>query len=145
MPNHIHFIVYQKESAASLNKIISESKRFLAYEIVKRLKAKGKDELLKILESGVQLNERKKGKKHQVFRLSFDAKPMGEKEVEDALDYIHQNPVSGVWNLVPDFTKFQYSSASYYQLGGTSFYEITDYRAVFSNSSESFSSDSEEF
>ena len=76
MPNHMHLIVFVKNQVNDLNKIISESKRFLAYEIVKRLKENGNEELLGVLAAGVQTNEREKGKKHQVFRLSFDGKPL---------------------------------------------------------------------
>ena len=96
MPNHLHLIIYYDSINHTLNQIIAEEKRFLAYEIVKRLKKKGKKDLLELLKKGVQSNERAKGKVHQVFRLSFDAKSLGEKEVEEVLDYIHRNPVSGV-------------------------------------------------
>ena len=60
------------------------------------------NDTLKQLSDGVQENERAKGKKHQVFRLSFDAKQLDEQEVERVLGYIHRNPVSGVWDLVDD-------------------------------------------
>ena len=75
-----------------------------------------------------------------MFRLSFDTKQLGEKDVEEVLDYLHRNPVSGVWNLVNDYTDFKYSSAGYYEKGLTSFYELVDFREVYSESS---SSDSE--
>ena len=130
MPNHMHLIVYASEEAQDLNNTISESKRFLAYEIVKRLKEKNLKELLKVIKSGVQENERSKGKKHQVFRLSFDAKPVATEEVERVLDYVHQNPVSGKWNLVDDYTNYPYSSAEFYELGGQSLYPIHDFRYI---------------
>jgi hypothetical protein len=67
---------------------------------------------------GVQIEERKKGKKHQVFRLSFDAKEVsGDDEIVKVLDYMHHNPVSGKWELVEDFVDYPYSSARYYELG----------------------------
>ncbi|MEO1099499.1 MAG: hypothetical protein AAFX57_17350, partial [Bacteroidota bacterium] len=66
--------------------------------------------------------------KHQVFRLSFDTKPLDQKGVERVLDYVHHNPVEGKWNLVDDFTKFKYSSAGYYELAKESYFEIVDYR-----------------
>lgn len=90
----------------------------MAYGIVKRLKQSGKIDLLKILSEGVQYNERAKGKKHQVFRLSFDAKLCVDEEmVVQKLDYTHRNPVSGKWDLVDDFTTYQYSSAAFYEHG----------------------------
>ncbi len=33
------------------------------------------------------------------------------------LDYIHHNPVSKKWQLVNDFTDYEYSSASFYEKG----------------------------
>jgi len=74
MPNHLHCIIYLDEATLSLNKIMANAKRFWAYEIVKRLKANNQVNLLQRLQQGVQANELKKGKLHQVFRLSFDAK-----------------------------------------------------------------------
>jgi REP element-mobilizing transposase RayT len=137
MPNHMHLIIYLKESKRGLNKIIAESKRFLAYEIVRRLKLNSKLDLLARLSSGVQPNEKAKKKKHQVFRLSFDAKPLDEKEVETVLDYIHRNPVSGKWNLVEDFTDYLFSSSIYYELGKEAYYQLEDFRNIISESSKS--------
>jgi len=142
MPNHMHLVVYLNAKEKSLNEVVAESKRFLAYEIVKRLKNKNKAGILDQLKAGVQQNEKAKGKKHQVFRLSFDAKPLQEKDVEQVLDYIHRNPVSGVWSLVDDFAKYSYSSAGYYELNEKPFYKLIDFREVISIS-ESSSSDSE--
>ncbi len=38
MPNHLHTVIYTKNSEDTINLIIGETKRFMAYEIVKRLK-----------------------------------------------------------------------------------------------------------
>jgi hypothetical protein len=32
-------------------------------------------------------------------------------------DYIHHNPVSKNWQLIKDFTEYEYSSASFYEKG----------------------------
>ncbi len=67
-------------------------------------------------------------KKHQVFHLSFDArKCFTEKMVEQKLDYIHHNPVSGKWNLVEDFSEFAHSTASFYERGVLGKFEVTYY------------------
>lgn len=118
MPNHFHGIINIPETCPkNLNLIIGNGKRFLAYEIVKRLKEQNKFDLLKQMKEGVQEKESIKGKKHQVFRLSFDAKVcISEKEVFIKLNYIHLNPVSGKWNLASDFVSYPYSSASFYEL-----------------------------
>jgi len=69
MPNHIHLLVFVKEECKGMNFVFGEAKRFLAYEIVERLRQMGSLKLLKKLQDGVQEREKKKGKKHQVFRL----------------------------------------------------------------------------
>ena len=87
MPNHIHLLVYVEDWSKGLNLVIGEAKRFLAYEIVKRLTAQNDMEILNALSMGVQEKERKKGKKHQVFRLSFDGKEVvGDKDICKVLD-----------------------------------------------------------
>jgi len=141
MPNHLHLLVYVEPKCKGLNLVMGEAKRFMAYKIVKRLTAQGNRSLLKTLAAGVQKNERLIGKKHQVFRLSFDAQEvLGEGEIIQVLDYIHHNPVSGKWSLVKDFTKYLYSSACYYESGNPSYIKIWDYRNKYS---ESPSDDSE--
>ena len=42
MPNHLHAIIHFRESGFDLNAIIANGKRFMAYEIIKRLKAADK-------------------------------------------------------------------------------------------------------
>ena len=96
MPNHAHFLIYVSASSSILNKIIANGKRFMAYEIVTRLKRLESAQLLKALEEAVPANEKKKGKLHQVFTPSFDAKPcFTESFLIQKLEYIHKNPVKG--------------------------------------------------
>lgn len=131
MPNHLHFVIYVEEKSKGVNHVVGEGKRFMAYEIVKRLKILGKNSLLKTLEEGVQREECRKGKLHQVFRLSFDGKLLqGKEEIEKVLDYIHHNPVKGKWSLVDVFTDYPYSSASYYELGIEPLLKLYDYREL---------------
>ena len=40
MPNHVHALLYFPEMPKSLNTVIGNAKRFLAYEIIKRLQEK---------------------------------------------------------------------------------------------------------
>lgn len=118
VPNHIHCLFFPTNENKYLNKLVSEGKRSMAYGIVKGLKQKGKADLLKLLSEGVQHNEREKGKKHQVFNLSFDGELCAhEKMFEQKLDETHRNPVSSKWKLVDDFTNYPYSSAAFYELG----------------------------
>ncbi len=118
MPNHFHGLFYvQQESRRTINEIISNGKRFWAYEIIKGLKRNQETAILKELQDEVSYKEAKKGKLHEVFKLSFDSKVCHtRKMVETKLDYIHHNPVNRKWRLVDDFTKYRYSSASFYEL-----------------------------
>ena len=48
MPNHLHFVFFVEENSRGLNHLVGEGKRFMAYEIVKRLQKLGKVELLSL-------------------------------------------------------------------------------------------------
>ncbi|MEK6477660.1 hypothetical protein WJR50_09000 [Catalinimonas sp. 4WD22] len=130
MPNHSHCLLYPTHTEKSLNHLVSEGKRFMAYTIVNQLKKLEQHSLLQHLAAGVQANEKKKGKKHQVFRLSFDArKCLSVEMIEQKMDYIHRNPVSGKWSLVEDFVDYPHSSTSYYEQDRENDY-ITHYKAI---------------
>jgi REP element-mobilizing transposase RayT len=131
MPNHLHVLLYPTRVEFSLNKLVGEGKRFIAYDIVNTLKKSGNELMLATLSEGVDTNEKLKGKKHQVFQLSFDArKCFHEKMVEQKLDYIHHNPVQGKWSLVDDFATYEHSSAGFYELGVMGKTEITHYKEL---------------
>ena len=51
-----------------------DAKRFMAYEIIKRLEADKNVTLLEDLYHSVKKGERKKGQRHKVFADSFDSK-----------------------------------------------------------------------
>ena len=118
MPNHVHVLLHFPQMPKSLNIIIGNAKRFMAYEIIKRLEANKETGLLEELYEGVKKNERKKGQRHKVFEDSFDAKECYSTEfIVQKLDYIHKNPVSKKWQLVNDYTDYKHSSAAYYERG----------------------------
>ncbi len=116
MPNHIHLVLFVPNSTERINKIISNGKRFMAYEIVKRLKGKGRKDILLILKQGVSEKDRKRNKIHQVFEVSSDLKVLStNKFIGQKINYIHANPVSKKWKLVDDYRKYPYSSAGFYE------------------------------
>jgi REP element-mobilizing transposase RayT len=118
MPNHVHLLIYFSQMPKSLNTIIGNAKRFMAYAIVKRLEERNEIELLEELNSLVKGNERKKGQRHKVFEDGFDAKQCYSREfLLQKLDYIHNNPVSKKWRLVDDYTDYEHSSAASYKTG----------------------------
>jgi putative transposase len=118
MPNHVHVLLYFPKMEKSLNTIVGNAKRFMAYEIINRLEKSKKEAVLERLYSGVKKTEKKKGQIHKVFEDSFDAKECHtEKFIFQKLQYMHLNPVSKKWNLVNDFIDYQYSSAAFYEAG----------------------------
>ncbi|HEV7424111.1 MAG TPA: hypothetical protein VGO21_02890 [Candidatus Paceibacterota bacterium] len=131
MPNHLHTILYFPEAGYNLNKIIGNAKRFMAYEIIKRLEIRKENDLLDRLATSVSKREKKKGQLHKVFIDSFDAKGIYSKWFFDQkLKYIHLNPVRGKWQLVDDYTQYEHSSASFYEIGEVKRYKPLDFRLL---------------
>jgi putative transposase len=131
MPNHVHTIHYFPEPGFNLNKIVGNAKRFMAYEIIKRLEQANERDTLNYLANVVTEREKKKGQLHKVFTDSFDAKGIyNEKFFNQKLKYIHRNPVSGKWKLAIDYTDYEHSSASFYETSIVKNYEPFDYRLL---------------
>lgn len=117
MPNHMHFILHFHSETFNLN-VIGNGKRFLAYELVERLIAKGNHEMTNRLQKLITHREKEKGQIHKVFKDSFDAKPIySEKFLYQKVYYIHVNPVSKKWQLATDYIEYEHSSASFYETG----------------------------
>ena len=74
MPNHVHALISFKATEQSINTIVGNGKRFMAYEIVKRLQAQGEKDLLLTLQNNVEAKRRANNKLHDVWKLSFDWK-----------------------------------------------------------------------
>jgi REP element-mobilizing transposase RayT len=62
MPNHIHVVLAFKNSDKTINTIIGNGKRFMAYEIVNRLKEGGQTEILQQMERAVEKKDREREK-----------------------------------------------------------------------------------
>ena len=72
----------------------------MAYEIIKRLEAKGLSKILLQLKEGLTEREVAKGQKHKVFEESFDAMPIYHRKfLLQKINYIHLNSVRGKWKL----------------------------------------------
>jgi REP element-mobilizing transposase RayT len=128
MPNHFHVLLQLSHSGTSVNKLVAEGKRFMAYAIASGLKKNNETQLLQILQDGVSPKEKLKSKVHQVFKPSFDGRLCySEEMIEQKLGYIHHNPVSGKWNLANDFASYEHSSAGFYELGSDNKY-VTHYK-----------------
>ena len=120
MPNHVHVLLYFHQMPKSLNTIIGNAKRFIAYEIIKRLKETNQTAILEQLQSAVTEKEKQKGQLHKVFEESFDAKSIDNRKFFlQKLNYIHLNPVRGNYKLVNDWRQYEHSSAGFYELQQT--------------------------
>jgi REP element-mobilizing transposase RayT len=125
MPNHLHAMISFSRTEKSINKIIGDGKRFMAYEIIKRLKQKGFKYILEKLEKAVSVTGQQRGKKHEVWQESFDWKYCEtEKFASQKLAYMHNNPCAGKRRLVMDATKYEHSSARFYISGKPAPYEV---------------------
>jgi REP element-mobilizing transposase RayT len=128
MPNHLHALIAFRNTGKSINTIIGNGKRFMAYELVERLKKLGATELLTELQSFVNSTDHKRNKKHEVFEPSFDWKECYSKSfIEQKLNYMHANPCQGNWSLVESPELYAHSSAKYYLTGIPGIYEVMRY------------------
>lgn len=117
MPNHMHLLLFIPEGLV-VNTLMKEGKRFMAYEIINRLKHSGRDDMLFHLAQAVSEKDKAKGQKHNVFRPNFDIKPcFNEEMMYTKLNYIHLNPIKPPWKLTDDWTRYPYSSARFHEHG----------------------------
>lgn len=72
MPSHVHTIIAFSNTGKSINTIVSNGKRFIVYDLVKRLQQQNSHLILSELSSSLNNTERKEGKLHNVFETSFD-------------------------------------------------------------------------
>jgi REP element-mobilizing transposase RayT len=126
MPNHIHILIAFSTSKKSINIIIGEGKRFLAYEIIRVLSLKNEQALLEKLSREVRPSKKKINKNHQVFERSFDWKDCYSiKFMKQKVNYIHLNPCKkGLAKLPEDYL---HSSARYYFTGVQGVYPVITY------------------
>ena len=128
MPNHIHLLLHYS-GGKTLNTVIGNGKRFMAYEIVSLFEQKGDQVILQKLQADVKSKDRSRGKKHEVWIDSFDVKECRtEKFILQKLIYIHENPVRGKWKLCSTSLDYPHSSARFYFNGKQQLFKVKDYR-----------------
>ena len=74
MPNHIHAMITFSEVDESINTIVGNGKRFMAYEIIERLRNQNQIDILFLLSENIEAKRKSNNKKHNVWELSFDWK-----------------------------------------------------------------------
>ncbi len=129
MPNHVHLIMWFNGGLLPLHKVVGNGKRFMAYDITKRLKQMGYNKLLKYLAHAVRTSDRNKGQKHEVWQDSCDIKECRtEQFIMQKLLYIHCNPCRGRWKLAESIIDYPHSSAAFYISGKHGHFKVRDYR-----------------
>jgi hypothetical protein len=110
----------------SINTIIGNGKRFMAYDLVNRLKLSGNISMLPQLAAGVNKTQRLINKQHQVFEPSFDRKEcFSIPFMKQKADYIHLNPWKARLAKLPE--DYLHSSATYYYTGKQGLYPVITY------------------
>ena len=131
MPNHLHALIAFSNTSQSINTIVGNGKRFMAYEIIKRLERQKETELLQRLNLSVEAKDRERNKKHEVWEDSFDWKECRtHKFMKQKIDYMHDNPCRGKWNLVTGVTEYIHSSARFYLCDEQGAYPIMNFREL---------------
>lgn len=126
MPSHVHALIAFSNSHASINTTIANGKRFMAYNLVSRLKAQQKTDILAQLASWVNRTDRYKNKLHEVFEPSFDRKECRTlRFTKQKADYIHLNPCKAGLVQLPE--AYLHSSARYYYTGVQGVYPVITY------------------
>lgn len=127
MPNHLHVLIGFNNPKQNLNTIIGNGKRFMAYGIVQRLHQAGRSDILQKLAAGVKPKDKSRGKLHEVFEPSFDIKECNSLAfLNQKLQYMHNNPLSGKWSLAEDAISYPHSSAMFYETGVQGIYSVTN-------------------
>ena len=128
MPNHIHALIGFRSTDQSVNTIVGNGKRFITYEIIKLLKQQEEIKLLHQLHLSVEARDLERNKKHEVWEDSFDWKECRtNKYMLQKLDYMHENPCKGKWNLALTPADYEHSSARFYIKGEHAKYPVMNY------------------
>ena len=132
MPNHIHLMLAYQSSDKSINTLIGNGKRLLAYNIISRLQATHQNEILAQLKNSVKSSG--KGKKHEVFKPSFDLQHCySQKFILQKLKYIHDNPCAKKWMLAISPLDYPHSSARFYFDGQQAAYPVVSWLDIEGN------------
>ncbi len=126
MPSHVHALIAFSSCPRSINSLIANGKRFMAYDLVHRLQVQENKTILEKLASWVNKTDRYKHKLHEVFEPSFDRKECRTlRFTQQKVEYIHQNPCkAGLARLPEDYL---HSSARYYYTGEQGVYPVITY------------------
>ena len=75
MTNQVHVVIAFHNISKTIDSIIGNGKRFIAYDIVNRLEKQQENTLLSKMQSIVNTTQKADNKLQEVFEQSFDWKP----------------------------------------------------------------------
>jgi len=128
MPHHLHAVIAFSNTGKAINSIIGNSKRFLAYDLIKALKENNKITILQELANRVNSTDKSRNKKHEVFEPSFDWKECRTPQfIIQKLDYMHWNPCKSIPKLAVIPEQYKHSSARFYLTGEHAAYPVINY------------------
>jgi REP element-mobilizing transposase RayT len=108
MPNHIH-LIWQQNKLNGKETPKGSLLKYTGHEFLKLLKMEGKSSLYEVNAAN---------KKHEIWqRDSLGIEIYSTKVARQKLEYIHNNPVNGKWQLAEDYLSYHYSSARFYETG----------------------------
>ncbi|MEZ4978702.1 MAG: transposase [Chitinophagales bacterium] len=120
MPNHIH-IIWEILEGNKREDVQRDLLKFTSQKLIFRLKDLKSSLLNKFI---VNLKDRN----FQIWQRNSLSIPLWTKEViEQKVDYIHENPLKGRWNLSSTPESYPYSSADFYLNNERQFNFLTHY------------------
>ena len=126
MPNHVHAIIAFHNTGKTINSIVGNGKRFMAYDLTARLEKQQCSGILQQMEKWVNNTQKSDNKKHEVFEPSFDWKECRtERFIIQKLNYIHNNPCVARLCVLPE--AYKHSSARFYITGEQGIYPVTSF------------------
>lgn len=121
MPNHIH-LIWQQNKLNGKETPKGSLLKYTGHEFLKQLKAERRSYLYEVNAAN---------KKHEIWqRDSLGIEIYTVKTAGQKLDYIHNNPVKGKWQLATDYLGYRYSSARFYETGVDEFEFLKNIFAV---------------
>jgi len=114
MPNHLHFVC-QPIGNYNMSKVKQNFGSFTAHAILKELRSQKLNGLLDYFHQRA-IKEQTKSQ-HKIWE-DIQAKNIHSCNfLKQKIEYIHNNPVNTGWQLVTKRWQWEYSSASYYDMG----------------------------
>ena len=128
MPDHLHAVIAFSNSGKPIDSIVGNGKRFMAYEIVRRLQQQKLTSILDQMKQWVNATDARRNKQHEVFEPSFDWKQCrNERFIVQKLSYMHWNPCRCEPQLAALPENYIHSSAKFYLTGEQGIYKVTSY------------------